>query len=272
MSFWGRGRPSPALLDAEQRCGLARSNAAPEMLAAAGLLDHQQVAGGRVGGHRGNSLDLSWTAAESRMTERSTSAPSPYLGRRGSQSAYIDQEQVAGISCSTAKLRRRMLQEGGGDPCPCLSTMLEEQAKEDRKIRSSLSRSWQDLASASKVDREQRTSRRSSVLPHVVALAAAVDSEQEVVVRQRLGEQRMEGLQLAGRIDREQAVRRGSEARRRGRELEELNTLGDAVALARATNKFKTSLDSSLGESLLPRWKRLGHHHKDKMADKNGFG
>ena len=25
------------------RCGLARSNAAPEMLAAAGLLDHQQV-------------------------------------------------------------------------------------------------------------------------------------------------------------------------------------------------------------------------------------
>ena len=30
-----------------------------------------------------------------------------------------------------------------------------------------------------------------------------------------------------------QAVRRGSEARRRGRELEELNTLGDAVALAR---------------------------------------
>ena len=60
MSFWGRGRPSPALLDAEQRCyniqpsqadfkrnicrcGLARSNAAPEMLAAAGLLDHQQV-------------------------------------------------------------------------------------------------------------------------------------------------------------------------------------------------------------------------------------
>ena len=126
------------------RCGLARSNAAPEMLAAAGLLDHQQVffllkskrripvfakmegrghfffqqsgsdqegyiiilpgkfpvetersvsshfnykdsnttaesalvvhdhsmsqvAGGRVGGHRGNSLDLSWTAAESRF-------------------------------------------------------------------------------------------------------------------------------------------------------------------------------------------------------------
>ena len=30
-----------------------------------------------------------------------------------------------------------------------------------------------------------------------------------------------------------QAVRRGSEARRRGRELEELITLGDAVALAR---------------------------------------
>ena len=30
-----------------------------------------------------------------------------------------------------------------------------------------------------------------------------------------------------------QAVRRGSEARRRGRELEELNTLGEAVALAR---------------------------------------
>ena len=30
-----------------------------------------------------------------------------------------------------------------------------------------------------------------------------------------------------------QAVRRGSEARRRGRELEELNTLEEAVALAR---------------------------------------
>ena len=31
--------------------------------------DHSmsQVAGGRVGGHRGNSLDLSWTSAESRF-------------------------------------------------------------------------------------------------------------------------------------------------------------------------------------------------------------
>ena len=72
-------------------------------------------------------------------------------------------------------------------------------------------------------------------------------------------------------------MNRGQEARIRGRELEALNHLGEAVALARsiinnqqgkktnhqyitrAANKFKTSLESSFEESLLPRWILLYH-------------
>ena len=80
------------------RSGLARSRAGPELLAAAGLLDSQQVpsssssshrsynnqhhccchhwqslgengkqVASRVGGNRGNSLDLGWSSAESRL-------------------------------------------------------------------------------------------------------------------------------------------------------------------------------------------------------------
>ena len=127
-----------------RRCGPAK--AAPQLLAAAGLLDRQQVffkhkivnvivagiilgqVAGKVGGNRGNSLDLGWPSVENRfvfslpitmvlkpvtscidctnelqhrrISERSASAPSPYLSRRGSQSAYIDKEQVD-FSCDT---------------------------------------------------------------------------------------------------------------------------------------------------------------------------
>ena len=42
-----------------------------------------------------------------RISERSASAPSPYLGRRGSQSAYIDKEQVD-FSCD-AKVKVKTL-------------------------------------------------------------------------------------------------------------------------------------------------------------------
>ena len=264
MPLWFRGGlPSAALLDAEQRAGVG--SALPSSLRPP--LEVGEVAA-RVGG-RGRSLDTSWGAGEVEEARRSASAPSPYLGRRRpSQSAYIDEEQVAGVSGGTARQRCRMLQECGGDPCPCLSTMLEDQLREDRRIRSSLTASPAALASAARVDKEQRAvpwSRRGSR----AVLANTVDKEQERSVDQRLGEARMGelGLRLAGRMDQEQLKGRG-EARRAREEaggLEKVDRLGQAISVARAAAVFRDSLKEE-GEDWRPRWRRRGHGGEEEMG------
>lgn len=266
MPLWYRGgAPSAALLDAEQRAGVG--SALPRSLHPP--LEVGEVAP-RVGG-RGRSLDISWAAGEVEEARRSVSAPSPYLERRRpSQSAYIDEEQVAGVSPwgGTARLRCRMLQECGGDPCPCLSTMLEDQLKEDRRIRSSITASPAALASAARVDKEQRAapwSRRGSR----AVLANTVDHEQERVVEQRLGEARMGelGLRLAGRMDQEQLKGRG-EARRAREEARgpgKVDRLGEAISVARAAAVFKDSLKEE-EEDWRPRWKRRGHGGEEEMG------
>ena len=266
---------SAALLDAEQR-----DAGAGEVQRGAAL--HREVQRGAAlqgaslhsslhSGHMLDSNHLAPQVGSGREEQRSASAPGLFLsGRRGSQSAYIDTEQVAGVSCSTARLRDRMLQGGGSALCP---------RREDRRLGSSLHQSSPLLTAAGRVDREQAVSpwsRRSSLTP---SLAGAVDKEQAAGLRQRLGELRMGGRSMVGLMDAEQVGGRGGGRREvRHKEVGQLNTLGEALGVARAAAVFRKTLEERQEEEeerqelegLVPRWRQKGRRGKVDGAGVEG--